>query len=306
MQLGAARIVTGQRILFGTKRVGSLPLSTSQKRRIHNIAISSLGGLTAHTIGSGGNNIDTITTPCRTTTSMSHRTFSRRTIATTTATTTAALILACSSSSWWTSGIVAHAFATNTSLEPPPSFLTQHYHHHRPRFMTTTTALHNSASSNSPSETTTVDKYSKKTMKSDDTDPLASIRAALENSWLAQLSPETPENLAKSLQRAGIATHNNNDNRHKRPVLNGHYVKVQPTGLLEPRLVLTSPSVAQDLLGLSEQAVDSDDFLQWVSGNLALGDSWATPYALSIMGTRYTHNCPYGDGTGYGDGRAIR
>ncbi len=33
--------------------------------------------------------------------------------------------------------------------------------------------------------------------------------------------------------------------------------------------------------------------------------TWATPYALSIMGRRYTNNCPYGTGDGYGDGRAI-
>ena len=33
--------------------------------------------------------------------------------------------------------------------------------------------------------------------------------------------------------------------------------------------------------------------------------SWATPYALSIMGQPYTDNCPFGNGNGYGDGRAI-
>ena len=32
--------------------------------------------------------------------------------------------------------------------------------------------------------------------------------------------------------------------------------------------------------------------------------SWCTPYALSIMGTEYTSNCPFGNGNGYGDGRA--
>jgi len=34
-------------------------------------------------------------------------------------------------------------------------------------------------------------------------------------------------------------------------------------------------------------------------------ETWATPYALSIMGKRYTNNCPFGTGDGYGDGRAI-
>jgi len=32
---------------------------------------------------------------------------------------------------------------------------------------------------------------------------------------------------------------------------------------------------------------------------------WATGYALSIYGTEYTQQCPFGTGNGYGDGRAI-
>jgi uncharacterized protein YdiU (UPF0061 family) len=32
---------------------------------------------------------------------------------------------------------------------------------------------------------------------------------------------------------------------------------------------------------------------------------WATGYALSIYGTEYIQNCPFGTGNGYGDGRAI-
>jgi uncharacterized protein YdiU (UPF0061 family) len=56
---------------------------------------------------------------------------------------------------------------------------------------------------------------------------------------------------------------------------------------------------------LTKEQVESDDFVQWVSGNLVLEETWATPYALSIMGTRYTSNCPYQTGNGYGDGRAI-
>jgi len=34
-------------------------------------------------------------------------------------------------------------------------------------------------------------------------------------------------------------------------------------------------------------------------------ESWATPYALSIMGQAQYRNCPFGNGNGYGDGRAI-
>jgi len=33
--------------------------------------------------------------------------------------------------------------------------------------------------------------------------------------------------------------------------------------------------------------------------------TWATPYALSIMGKHMTSNCPYGTGEGYGDRRAM-
>ena len=34
-------------------------------------------------------------------------------------------------------------------------------------------------------------------------------------------------------------------------------------------------------------------------------ESWATPYALAIMGQRQSSNCPFGTGNGYGDGRAV-
>ena len=34
-------------------------------------------------------------------------------------------------------------------------------------------------------------------------------------------------------------------------------------------------------------------------------ESWATPYALSIYGQEMYQNCPFKNGNGYGDGRAI-
>jgi hypothetical protein len=105
----------------------------------------------------------------------------------------------------------------------------------------------------------------------------------LDNSWVAQLSPETQQNLEQSRKFESLpSTH---DNRSKRPVYNGHYVLTPPTGLSNPRLVLWSKDIVE-LLQLSEEQVDSQDFTDWVSGNLILGDTWATPYALSIMGTR--------------------
>lgn len=137
------------------------------------------------------------------------------------------------------------------------------------------------------------------------TNNLSSI--VLDNSWPRDLSPETPENLEKSRKMERLSA--DDDNRTKRPVFNGHYVLVKPTGLKNPKKIIVSDDVAHNLLKLTPEQVDSDDFLKFVSGNLVLNDgkaeTWATPYALSIMGTRYTNNCPYGTGNGYGDGRAI-
>jgi uncharacterized protein YdiU (UPF0061 family) len=130
---------------------------------------------------------------------------------------------------------------------------------------------------------------------------LASIQ--LDNSWPRELSRETPENLAKSRKIENLK--DDDDNRSKRPIFNGHWVPVKPTGLRNPERILVSKDVAYDLLQLTKEQVESDDFVQWVSGNLVLEETWATPYALSIMGTRYTSNCPYKTGNGYGDGRAI-
>jgi len=137
------------------------------------------------------------------------------------------------------------------------------------------------------------------------TNDLSSI--VLDNSWPRDLSPETSENLEKSRKMERLSS--KDDNRSKRPVFNGHYVLVKPTGLINPKRILVSDDVAYNLLKLTPEQVESNDFLQFVSGNLVLNDgaaeTWATPYALSIMGTRYTSNCPYGTGNGYGDGRAI-
>ena len=131
---------------------------------------------------------------------------------------------------------------------------------------------------------------------------MESLQARLENTWIKQLSPETKENRLRSLQRERLPeTH---DNRHQRPVYNGHYVLVKPTGIQDPQLVLVSQDMIEQL-ELTKEQVLSPDFTNYVSGNLPIGDSWATPYALSIVGTKYTSNCPYGTGDGYGDGRAI-
>lgn len=148
-------------------------------------------------------------------------------------------------------------------------------------------------------------KTARKMSSTTATNDLSSI--VLDNSWPRDLSPETSENAEKSRKSERLKS--SDDNRSKRPVFNGHYVLVKPTGLRNPKQILVSDDVAYNLLKLTPEQVESNDFLQFVSGNLVLNDgaaeTWATPYALSIMGTRYTNNCPYQTGNGYGDGRAI-
>jgi len=93
-----------------------------------------------------------------------------------------------------------------------------------------------------------------------------------------------------------------------RQVKAGHYVPVKPTPLPNPRLVIHSPEMAAEL-GLSENHCVSDEFTRFFSGDTSAvpeSSSWATPYALSIYG-EFQHNgqCPFRNGCGYGDGRAI-
>eukprot|EP00419_Tripos_fusus_P031690 CAMPEP_0172780562 /NCGR_PEP_ID=MMETSP1074-20121228/202989_1 /TAXON_ID=2916 /ORGANISM="Ceratium fusus, Strain PA161109" /LENGTH=620 /DNA_ID=CAMNT_0013617539 /DNA_START=35 /DNA_END=1899 /DNA_ORIENTATION=+ len=93
-----------------------------------------------------------------------------------------------------------------------------------------------------------------------------------------------------------------------RQVKAGHYVPVKPTPLPNPRLVIHSPEMAAEL-GLSENHCVSDEFTRFFSGDTSAvpeSSSWATPYALSIYG-QFQRNgqCPFRNGCGYGDGRAI-
>jgi len=148
---------------------------------------------------------------------------------------------------------------------------------------------------------------------------LFDLAARADNSWVTTLSPD-PE----------APTHA--PNKSSRQVKSGHWVPVLPTPLPSPSLVLWSKDMA-DELGLSEEACMSDEFAQFFSGDLAAASeakqtidpaayaadmvgegpvatglglvSWCTPYALSIMGTPYFNNCPFGNGNGYGDGRAV-
>ena len=60
-------------------------------------------------------------------------------------------------------------------------------------------------------------------------------------------------------------------------------------------------------LGLTDADIKSKTFLNFFSADpkaLPSLTTWATPYALSQSGHRVYTNCPFGNGCGYGDGRA--
>lgn len=123
---------------------------------------------------------------------------------------------------------------------------------------------------------------------------LEQFRSRADHSWLNDLvvDPETEKC---------------QPNKTSRQVRSGHYVLVKPTALPRPRFVTFSPLMAAEL-GLSEAACRTEEFLRFFSGDVdALPGlrSWATPYALSIFGKEMNENCPFKNGNGYGDGRAL-
>lgn len=95
-----------------------------------------------------------------------------------------------------------------------------------------------------------------------------------------------------------------------RQVFEGHYVTVKPTAIAKPIYIAHSKNFFKEL-GFDDNLANSEDFMNMFSGELSnvpepiskLG--WATGYALSIFGTEYYQQCPFGTGNGYGDGRAI-
>ncbi|MEO0758674.1 MAG: protein adenylyltransferase SelO family protein [Cyanobacteria bacterium J06648_16] len=105
------------------------------------------------------------------------------------------------------------------------------------------------------------------------------------------------------------ATVDGND-RRPRQVFSGHFVPVTPTPLADPAYVTHSNTFFKEL-GLSDELAHNEEFRRVFSGDLSAAHEpmrqvgWATGYALSIYGTEYIQNCPFGTGNGYGDGRAI-
>ncbi len=115
--------------------------------------------------------------------------------------------------------------------------------------------------------------------------------------------------LVNSLKADPQSTNDGNDHK-PRPVYSGHYVPVIPIPIPEPKYVAHS-SILFEELGLSPDLTKDKKFSSFFSGDIKVADSpinhfgWATGYALSIYGTEYVQQCPFGTGDGYGDGRAI-
>jgi uncharacterized protein YdiU (UPF0061 family) len=115
--------------------------------------------------------------------------------------------------------------------------------------------------------------------------------------------------LLDSLQPDPQATLNGDDHQ-PRQVFSGHYVPVTPTPLPQPEYVAHSSALFAEL-GLSEALAHDKAFRRLFSGDSTAASGamrphgWATGYALSIYGTEYNQQCPFGTGNGYGDGRAI-
>ena len=90
----------------------------------------------------------------------------------------------------------------------------------------------------------------------------------------------------------------------------GHWVPVTPTPIPNPEYVAHSHTLFAEL-GLDDALAQDTAFTRLFSGDASVATppmrpwGWATGYALSIYGTEYIQQCPFGTGNGYGDGRAM-
>ena len=115
--------------------------------------------------------------------------------------------------------------------------------------------------------------------------------------------------LMDSLNADPEATDDGHDHR-PREVLSGHYVPVTPTPLPDPEYIAHSKALFTEL-GLDQDLALDEKFGRLFTGDITVAQKpmrsvgWATGYALSIYGTEYIQQCPFGTGNGYGDGRAI-
>lgn len=129
--------------------------------------------------------------------------------------------------------------------------------------------------------------------------PLLKLGAMADYSLLRELKPD-PE------QEKHVP------NKVSRQVRSGHYVEVMPTKLPKPIYIAHSPSMVAQL-GLTEAEATSEAFTRFFSGDFEAvsgvpgfhPSGWGTAYALSIYGQEMYSNCPFRNGNGYGDGRAV-
>ena len=138
--------------------------------------------------------------------------------------------------------------------------------------------------------------------------PIA-VPSTVPTATFAEFAQRADYSLLDSLRSDPQATADGHDHR-PRQVFSGHYVPVTPTPIPAPEYVAHSTALFHDL-GLSEELVHDDHFRRLFSGDISAAPQpmrpfgWATGYALSIYGSEYVQQCPFGTGNGYGDGRAI-
>ena len=126
---------------------------------------------------------------------------------------------------------------------------------------------------------------------------------------LKELAKHTDYSLMNTLTPDPQATEDGVDHE-PREVFSGHYVPVKPTPIQNPEYIIHSKQLFSEL-GFADSLATSPEFMRMFSGDLSNVPEpmskvgWATGYALSIYGTEYYQQCPFGTGNGYGDGRAI-
>jgi uncharacterized protein YdiU (UPF0061 family) len=126
---------------------------------------------------------------------------------------------------------------------------------------------------------------------------------------LQELSEFLDYSLINNLNSDPNSTKNGID-KNPREVFSGHYVAVMPTAIKDVEYVSHSKDFFEEL-GFDDSLVKNNEFINLFSADTSrlkepyknLG--WVTGYALSIYGTEYYDQCPFGSGNGYGDGRAI-
>ena len=135
------------------------------------------------------------------------------------------------------------------------------------------------------------------------------VPTAEKSTTFAEFAQRADYSLLDSLRPDPQASVDGQDHR-PRQVFSGHYVPVTPTPLPAPELVTYSPALFHEL-GLGKALAQDESFRRLFSGDISVATGpmrpfgWATGYALSIYGTEYIQQCPFGTGNGYGDGRAI-